>query len=323
MHPIHCSPPSQERCSFQSHWSEHADTHRSTAWPPVACTHIHAHTQAYMYLHMHMHAATYMHTPVHMHAHMPASTVLMHVRHMYACMQLHTRACLHTTRTCMCIACPYLCAHAPTHPHTPFLHPPACPAPSTPPTTVHTQQPCVQTPPPLLCARLLLPITHTLTPACKQQPGVHTHQCSHPNTCIHTHTHSCDSSAHANTCTDPTPPPQPFESPSKLPLLLNCSSPGSTNQYSSPPPLPFSARSWALSNTSASECTSALRWGGDRDPISQGGGWGLCPLPARSIAAWLMQPPPAHPLGDGTDRAVLTSGFRVGSSSPFPHPHPP
>lgn len=287
---------------------------------------------------LHTHACT--HTSIHVPAHAHACS---HI-HAHACAHACTHACKHRAHACkthVCLhaaahtcmfahnthlhvhACPYLCAHAPTHPHTPFLHPPACPAPSTPPTTVHTQQPCVQTPPPLLCARLLLPITHTLTPACKQQPGVHTHQCSHPNTCIHTHTHSCDSSAHANTCTDPTPPPQPFESPSKLPLLLNCSSPGSTNQYSSPPPLPFSARSWALSNTSASKCTSALRWGGDRDPISQGGGWGLCPLPARSIAAWLMQPPPAHPLGDGTDRAVLTSGFRVGSSSPFPHPHPP
>lgn len=178
---------------------------------------------------------------------------------------------------------------------------------------------CANTPP-HCCAHGSCCPSHAraLTPACKQQPAVHTPVLTPQH--LHIHTHTCDSSARTDTCTDPTAPPQPFESPSKLPLLLNSSSPGSTNQYSSPPPPPFSACSWALSNTSASKCTSALHRGGDRDPISQGGGWGALSPPSWEHCSRARAALTAHPLGDGTDRGVLKSSFRVESSSPSPIP---
>lgn len=205
--------------------------------------HIHAHTQAHvcMYPHTHVHAAMYMHTHVHMHARMHTPCSCMHTRvctktHVHMRAAAHACTCLHA-HVCMHIP---VCTRTYTHTHgstTRPLTPCASPrVPSTPPTPVHAQRPCVQTPPPRCCAHGSCCPSHAraLTPACKQQPAVHTPVLTPQH--LHIHTHTCDSSAHTDTCTDPTAPPQPFESPSKLPLLLNSSSPGSTNQYSSPPP---------------------------------------------------------------------------------------
>ena len=158
---------------------------------------------------------------------------------------------------------------------------------------------CANTPP-HCCAHGSCCPSHAraLTPACKQQPAVHTPVLTPQH--LHIHTHTCDSSARTDTCTDPTAPPQPFESPSKLPLLLNSSSPGSTNQYSSPPPnhqtnpLPPPPPSLLAPGPLATHlppsahllCTGE----GTGTPYPKVGAGGLCHLPAGSIAAGLVQP---------------------------------
>lgn len=202
-------------------------------------------------------------------------------------------ACMHVcTHTC---ACTYLCVHAPTrtrmvapHAHLHHVHPPACPA--------HHPHPCTRRgpvckhPPPRCCAHGSCCPSHAraLTPACKQQPAVHTPVLTPQH--LHIHTHTCDSSAHTDTCTDPTAPPQPFESPSKLPLLLNSSSPGSTNQYSSPPPPPSLLAPGPLATHLPPSAHLLCTGEGTGTPYPKVGAGGLCHLPAGSIAAGLMQP---------------------------------
>lgn len=201
MHLIHRSPPSPERCSFQSHWSEHAHTQEHCVPPhnlhTHSCTHIFMHTHKHTCLHVPTHACACGHVHAHTCAHacMHAHTLLMHA-HMCVHKDARTHACscacMHVcTHTC---ACTYLCVHAPTrthmvapHAHLHHVHPPACPA--------HHPHPCTRRgpvckhPPPLLCTRLLLPITCTRTDTCVQAAACCAHTSAHTPTPAHTHTH--------------------------------------------------------------------------------------------------------------------------------------
>lgn len=201
MHLIHRSPPSPERCSFQSHWSEH--THTQEHCVPPHNLHTHSCTHIFMHTHKHMSACTHTRmcmrpcTCTHMCTCMHACTHPAHActhvcaqRRTYTCVQLRMHARLHA-HVCMHIP---VCTRTYTHTHgstTRPLTPCASPrVPSTPPTPVHAQRPCVQTPPPpLLCTRLLLPITCTRTDTCVQAAACCAHTSAHTPTPAHTHTH--------------------------------------------------------------------------------------------------------------------------------------
>lgn len=159
MHLIHRSPPSPERCSFQSHWSEHTHTQEHCVPPhnlhTHSCTHIfmhtHKHTSACTHTRMCMQPYTCTHMCTCMHACTHPAHACTHVcaqRRTYTCVQLRMHARLHA-HVCMHIP---VCTRTYTHTHgstTRPLTPCASPrVPSTPPTPVHAQRPCVQTPPP-------------------------------------------------------------------------------------------------------------------------------------------------------------------------------